>query len=159
MFTPSFWSKSMPLTSSKQTTSYWATRPRRPGRVVHEHLGDGRLAARHEVRVGRDLLEQVRLARAARTELDHVVVALDERDHPQEEHVLRALGELDGSNPMLRSRRSRHCARGERAAGRAPRHRATSRRESWIGRSAAIPNGRPFASSVIAASYSSSISA
>ena len=30
MLTPSFWSKEMPETSSKQTTSYWQTRPRWP---------------------------------------------------------------------------------------------------------------------------------
>src|ERR1019366_2992791 len=30
MLTPSFWSKEMPETSSKQTTSYWQTRPRCP---------------------------------------------------------------------------------------------------------------------------------
>ena len=30
MFTPSFWSKEMPDTSSKQTTSYWQTSPRWP---------------------------------------------------------------------------------------------------------------------------------
>ena len=30
MLTPSFWSKEMPATSSKHTTSYWQTRPRCP---------------------------------------------------------------------------------------------------------------------------------
>ena len=56
-----------------------ADQPALAGRVVHEHAGDGRLAAGDEVGVGRDLLEQVALAGAARPELDHVVVALDER--------------------------------------------------------------------------------
>ena len=64
------------------------------GRVVHEHLGHGGLAARHEVRVRGDLLEEVRLARAPWAQLDEVVVALDERDHPQQQHVLGALGQL-----------------------------------------------------------------
>lgn len=31
MLTPSFWSKLIPETSSKQTTSYWHTKPRWPG--------------------------------------------------------------------------------------------------------------------------------
>ena len=56
--------------------------------VVHEHLRHGRLAAGDEVRVGRDLLEQMRLAGAARPELDGVVVAHDERHHAQQQHVL-----------------------------------------------------------------------
>ena len=30
MFTPSFWSKETPETSSKHTTSYWHTKPRWP---------------------------------------------------------------------------------------------------------------------------------
>ena len=58
------------------------------GPHVDEHPGHGRLAAGHEVRVRRHLLEQVRLAGAARPELDQVVVALGERDHPQEQQVL-----------------------------------------------------------------------
>ena len=51
---------------------------------VHEHVGDRRLAARDEVGVRRDLLKQVRLARATGSELDGVVVVDDERDHPQQ---------------------------------------------------------------------------
>ena len=65
-----------------------------PGRVVDEHAGDGRLAAGDEVGVRRDLLEQVRLAGAARAELDHVEVALDERHHAQQQDVLLPLGQL-----------------------------------------------------------------
>ena len=42
------------------------------------------------MRVGRHLLEQMALAGAARPELDHVVVALDERNHAQQRHVARA---------------------------------------------------------------------
>ena len=57
---------------------------------VHEHVGDRRLAAGDEVGVRRDLLEQVRLAGAAWTELDGVVVADDERDHPGDQDVLLA---------------------------------------------------------------------
>ena len=54
------------------------------GRVVHEHLGDRRLAAGNQVRVGRDLLEQMALAGAAWPEFDEVVVPLDERHHAQQ---------------------------------------------------------------------------
>ena len=88
MLTPSFVSNETPETSSKQMTSYCATSPRRPVRVVHEHVGDRRLAARDEVGVRRDLLEQVRLARPAGAELDGVVVRHHERDHAGEQDVL-----------------------------------------------------------------------
>ena len=66
--------------------------PAPPGRVVHEHVGDRRLAARDEVGVRRDLLEQVRLAGAAGAELDGVVVRHDERDHAREQDVLLRAG-------------------------------------------------------------------
>lgn len=65
-----------------------------PGGVVDEHPGNGGLAAGNQVRVGRDLLEQVGLAGATRPQFDHVEVPLYERDHAQQEHVLLALGEL-----------------------------------------------------------------
>ena len=42
------------------------------------------------MRVGRDLLEQMTFAGAARTEFDDVVIALDERDHAQEGDIARA---------------------------------------------------------------------
>ena len=51
---------------------------------VHEHLGDGGLAARQQVRIRGELLVDVALAGAARAELDQVVVALDERGHAQQ---------------------------------------------------------------------------
>src|SRR5439155_16354069 len=44
-----------------------------PGSIVNEHVGDGRLPARHEMRVRRHLLEQVRLASAPGSELNGVV--------------------------------------------------------------------------------------
>jgi len=61
-----------------------------PAGHVHEHVGDRRLAARDEVGVWRDLLEEVRLPGAARTQLDGVVVPHDEGDHSQEKDVLLA---------------------------------------------------------------------
>ena len=48
MLTPSFWSKDTPDTSSKQTTSYWQTKPALAGCHVDEHPGDRRLAARDQ---------------------------------------------------------------------------------------------------------------
>ena len=59
-----------------------------PAGVVHEHLRDRRLAAGDQVRVRRDLLEEVALAGAARPEFHQVVVPLDERDHAQQHHPL-----------------------------------------------------------------------
>ena len=96
MLTPSFWSKEMPDTSSKQTTSYWHTRPRWPVAVVHEHPRHRGLPAADQVRVRTDLLKQVRLARAPRPELHHVVVALYKGHHPQQQSALLPLGELGG---------------------------------------------------------------
>jgi len=61
------------------------------GGVVDEHLRHRHLAPGDKVRVGRDLLVEVRLAGAARAELDGVVVAHDERHHAQHEHVALAL--------------------------------------------------------------------
>ena len=58
--------------------------------IVDEHARDRRLAAGDQVGVGRDLLEQVALAGASRAKLDHVVVALDERDHAEQHHVAGA---------------------------------------------------------------------
>ena len=86
------------------------------------------------MRVRRHLLEQVRLASTARAQLHHVVVALHERHHPQQQHVLGSRSvSAAGSKPTLRSSKSFHssgvnCSR--------PRHRSssTSRCESWIGR-------------------------
>ena len=56
-------------------------------RHVHEHPGDGRLAAADQVGIRRNLLEQVALAGAARAEFHHVVVVLDERNHAQQQRV------------------------------------------------------------------------
>jgi hypothetical protein len=66
------------------------------GGVVHEHPCHGRLAARDQVRIGRDLLVQVAFARAAGAELDHVVVPLDERDHAEQEGVTLAFRQAVG---------------------------------------------------------------
>ena len=46
--------------------------------------------------VGGDLLEKVALAGAARAKLDHVVVVLDERHHPQDQNVDVPLGHRIG---------------------------------------------------------------
>ena len=62
-------------------------------RIVHEHLGDGRLAARDQVGIWRNLLEQMALAGSARAKLDEIVVALDERNHAEQNDTLRPLVE------------------------------------------------------------------
>src|SRR5438874_8233332 len=51
------------------------------GGIVDEHAGDGGLAPRDEVRVGRDLLEEMGLPRATWSKLDDVAVAFHEWDH------------------------------------------------------------------------------
>ncbi len=48
---------------------------------VDEHACDGGLAARYQVRVGRDLLKQVAFARPAWSQFDHVVVAFHKGHH------------------------------------------------------------------------------
>ena len=57
---------------------------------VDEHARDRGLAAGNEVGVGRDLLEEMALTGAARTELDEVVVPLHERNHAQRGGILGA---------------------------------------------------------------------
>ena len=59
--------------------------------VVDEHLGDGGLAARDQVRVGGNLLEQVALASAAGAQLHQVEVALHKGSHAQQHHHLGPL--------------------------------------------------------------------
>jgi hypothetical protein len=80
------------------------------GGVVDEHAGDGGLAAGDQVGVRRDLLEQVRLAGAARAQFDHVEVPLHERDHPQQQTSCSRSVSCCGSKPTDRSRRCFHCS-------------------------------------------------
>jgi hypothetical protein len=54
---------------------------------------DGRLATGDQVRIRGNLLKQMALACAARAKLDHVVVALDKRHHPQERDQLGPIGQ------------------------------------------------------------------
>ena len=82
--------------------------PSAAGVHVHEHVGNRGLAARHQVSVRRDLLEQVRFTGATRPKLDGVVVADDKGDHPGDQNVLLATVKRLGSNPTLRNRSSRH---------------------------------------------------
>ena len=144
MLTPSFLSNETPETSSKQTTSYWATSPRRPVRVVHEHVGDRRLAARDEVRVRRDLLEQVRLAGAARARA-RPRCSCARRTGPCERAGRPAAASVNrvGSKPTLRSSRSRHCSRREPWSRPATNVSSASRVDIWIGRTDSTRNGWP----------------
>ena len=59
--------------------------------VVDEHLGDGGLAARDQVRVRRNLLEQMALTCAAWAQLHQVEVALHKGSHAQQHHHLGPL--------------------------------------------------------------------
>ena len=68
-------------------------------RHVHKHARNRRLAAGDQMRVGRDLLEKVALARAAGTKFYQIVVPFDERNHPQEGDSFRALIERRGLEP------------------------------------------------------------
>src|SRR5690606_30194433 len=52
-----------------------------PGGIVDEHFGNSGFAAGNEVRIRRNLLKQVALARAAWPQLHQVVVAFHERNH------------------------------------------------------------------------------
>ncbi|MNP46929.1 hypothetical protein D3C76_1409600 [compost metagenome] len=51
--------------------------------IVHKHFGDSGLAAGNQMGVRRNLLKKVTLTRASRPKLNHVVVALNERNHPE----------------------------------------------------------------------------
>ena len=150
MLTPSFWSKETPETSSKQTTSYWETRPRWPVALLTNIRATVALPAGDQMGVRRDLLEQVGLARAARAELDHVVVALDERNHAQEAARPAPLGvSAPARSPTLRSRKSFHSSVREATRGLGEPVEHASRVESWIGRSLDV-NGRPVAPGAMA---------
>ncbi len=63
---------------------------------VAEEVGDGGGAGQQRG-VRRELLDGVALAGAARAELDQVVVALAERDEPQQEEQLEPPAHLAGS--------------------------------------------------------------
>jgi len=74
-------------------------------RIVDKHLGDGRLAARDEMGIGRNLLEQVALAGAPRSEFDQIVVALHKRDNRgsrQTEHSEPSTMRIFSSEEYLR---------------------------------------------------------
>ncbi|EXI72922.1 MAG: hypothetical protein AW07_03058 [Candidatus Accumulibacter sp. SK-11] len=62
--------------------------------VVDEHPRHRCLATGDQVRIRRHLLKQMRFASPPRPDLDHVVIALDERDHAQEHRILVALGQF-----------------------------------------------------------------
>ena len=56
--------------------------------IVHEHPRNRGLAARDQVRIGRNLLEQVAFAGASGPQFHHVVVTLHKGDHAQQEGIL-----------------------------------------------------------------------
>ena len=113
-------------------------------RHVDEHPRDRRLAARDEMRVGRDLLKQVALAGAARPQFHHVVVALDERDHAQQVDIARSLAQRRRFEPDAAQQQVLPLGRGQAPAG--PRRSCRECRASRAGsRAASAPRtaGRP----------------
>ena len=88
MLTPSLVSNDTPDTSSKQTTSYWATRPRLPVALLTNMLAIVALPPGHQVGIRRYLLKQMRLARPPWAEFNGVVVGHYEGHHPSEQDVL-----------------------------------------------------------------------
>src|SRR6266446_7350540 len=58
------------------------------GTVVDEHAGNGGFTSRDKMRVRGNLLKKMRLTCTTRTKLNHIVVALDEWNHPQEKDIL-----------------------------------------------------------------------
>ena len=109
--------------------------------------------------VGRDLLEEVRLARAARPELDGVVVGHDERDHPRSRtscwRGVNRLGlEADAAEQQVAPLLERELR------SRPPTNvSSASRVDIWIGRTDSTRNGWPPVSLPSAAMYSSVTSA
>jgi len=70
--------------------------------VVDEHPGHSCFAAGDQVRVRRDLLEEMGFASTARAELDQVVVTNDERNHSQKKQIactLRQSLDLEADTP------------------------------------------------------------
>src|SRR5712692_313056 len=53
------------------------------GAVVDKHAGDGGFTSRDEMGIRGNLLKKMRLTCTTRTKLNHIVVALDEWNHPQ----------------------------------------------------------------------------
>src|SRR6266702_3602849 len=61
--------------------------------VVDKHTGNGCFSSRHKMGIGRNLLEKMRFTGPARAKLNHIVVAFNEWNHPQQKDVLCSLGQ------------------------------------------------------------------
>src|SRR6266487_128948 len=60
--------------------------------VVDKHTGNGCFSSRHKMGIRRNLLEKMRFTGTARSKLNHIVVALNEWNHPQQKDVLSSRG-------------------------------------------------------------------
>src|SRR2546423_14489609 len=61
--------------------------------VVDKHTGNGCFSSRHKMRIGRNLLEKMRFTSTTRAKLNHIVVAFNKWNHPQQKNVLSSLGQ------------------------------------------------------------------
>ena len=121
---------------------------------VDEHLRDGGLAAREQVRMRGELLVDMTLPRPAGTEFDEVVVALDEGDQPEQRDPLGPFVQRGGFQAG-RTEEEVHPARPYRSWHRPlARTFRTDGLDIWMGRIAAMLNGRPCFSCAITGSYS-----
>src|SRR6266849_3541076 len=59
-----------------------------PIAIVDEHTGNCCFASGDKMGVGGNLLKKVRFTRTARTKFNHVIVALNEWNHPQQKDIL-----------------------------------------------------------------------
>ena len=107
------------------------------------HMCPNRLATvvapGEERRVGRDLLDDVALAGAARAELDEVVVALRKGDEPGQEKQLQPTRHLAGLVAHAAQHEVEPLVRRELAAD--TRYSSRSKVAIWIGVSLSIQNG------------------
>ena len=128
-----------------------ADQPRWPFAMLTNIRATVALPPRHEVRVGRDLLEQVALARAARPKFDHVVVVLDERHHAQQQHIPRAWAQRCGSKPDAAQQEVLPLGGRELVRGPSMILSSMPRVESWIGRTAFdLERPPPFSWAIVA---------
>src|SRR5260370_23954221 len=61
--------------------------------VVDKHTGNGCFSSRHKMRIRRNLLEKLRFTGTTRTNLNHIVVTLNEWNLPQQKDVFGSHGE------------------------------------------------------------------
>ncbi len=68
-----------------------ADQPTPTGRVVDKHLGDRCLTAGNQMRIRRNLLEEMAFASSPRAEFHQIVVTLNKGNHPQHQGITLSL--------------------------------------------------------------------